>query len=102
MRPTDIQVIGTELAIKWDACEDTFVPLELLRRACPCASCAGERDIMGNLYKGPDKPLRAESFQLTRYEFVGGYGFRPEWGDRHNSGIFSYDYIQKVAASQDT
>ena len=38
--------------------------LEALRRACPCASCAGEMDIMGNLAKGPDAKLTDASFQI--------------------------------------
>ena len=100
MRPKDIQVIGNELAVKWDNGDETFIQLEAMRRACPCAGCAGERDIMGNLYKGPDKPLRPESFQLARYGFVGGYGFQPAWADGHNSGIFAFDYLQRLAASQ--
>lgn len=97
MRPTDIQVIGAELAVKWDDGGETFVPLERLRRACPCASCAGEGDIMGNVYKGPDTPLRPESFQLASYGIVGGYGFQPTWADGHNSGIFAFDYLRRVA-----
>lgn len=97
MRPDDIQVIGSELAVKWDDGGESFVSLEALRRACPCASCAGERDIMGNVYKGPDTPLGPESFRLARYGIVGGYGLQPTWGDGHNSGIFAFDYLKRVA-----
>src|SRR5262245_39360576 len=55
MRPTDLQVIGTELAVKWDDGTESFILLEKLRRHCPCAGCKGEMDIMGNVYKSPDK-----------------------------------------------
>lgn len=95
-----MQPIGAELAIKWDNGEETFVRLEALRRACPCASCAGEKDIMGNVYKGPDKPLSPESFRLVKWAAVGGYGVQPLWGDNHSSGIFSFDYLRRVAAQQ--
>ena len=54
MRPVDIQQIGNELAIKWDAGGEDFIPLEKLRRRCPCAGCKGEVDIMGNVYKNPE------------------------------------------------
>src|SRR5579862_7948774 len=37
MRPADLQLIGTELAIKWADGRESFIPLETLRRACPCA-----------------------------------------------------------------
>lgn len=97
MRPTDIQPIGGELGIKWDDGSETFLDLQALRRACPCASCAGEKDIMGNLYKGPDTPLKPESFILARYGIVGGYGFQPVWGDGHNTGIFAFDHLKRLA-----
>jgi len=32
MRPTDIQQIGGELAVKWDDGGETFISLESLRR----------------------------------------------------------------------
>ena len=49
MQPVDIQQIGSELAIKWDDGGENFIPLEKLRRCCPCAGCKGEVDIMGNV-----------------------------------------------------
>jgi DUF971 family protein len=99
MRPIDIQPIGTEVAIKWDDGSESFVPLEKLRRACPCAGCKGEVDIMGNLYKSPDKPLSPTAFQLVRFTTVGTYAVQPVWADGHNTGIYSYDYLQHVAAA---
>ena len=57
MRPLDIQRIGGELAIKWDDGAESYIPLETLRRSCPCAGCKGEMDILGNVYKNPDQPL---------------------------------------------
>ena len=97
MHPADIQQIGGELAIKWDDGRESFIPLEALRRQCPCAGCRGERDIMGNLYKGPDAALTPRSFQLTRIVNVGGYAIQPIWADGHASGIFSFDYLRKLA-----
>jgi DUF971 family protein len=97
MRPTNIDIIGPELAIKWDDGSETFVGLEKMRRFCPCASCNGERDIMGNVYKGPEKPLGPKSFQIVRLNNVGGYAIQPQWADGHNSGLYSYDYIQRLA-----
>jgi DUF971 family protein len=97
VQPADIQQIGGELAIKWDDGRETFIPLEALRRHCPCAGCRGERDIMGNLYKGPDEPLTPRSFQLTRLVNVGGYAIQPVWADGHATGIFSFDYLRRLA-----
>ena len=97
MRPVDVQQIGQELAIKWDDGSENFIALEKLRRACLCAGCMGERDIMGQVHKGPDQPLSPRSFQLTRIESVGGYGLQPVWADGHGTGIFSFEYLRRLA-----
>ena len=101
MRPADIQHIGEELAIKWDDGSESFIPLQRLRRCCPCAGCKGEMDIMGNVYKNPDKPLSAQAFQLVRLLHVGGYALQPVWGDGHTTGLFSFDYLKRVGQLQD-
>jgi DUF971 family protein len=98
MRPVDIQIIGAELAIKWDSGAESFINLEKLRRYCPCAGCNGERDIMGNVYKAPPKPLGPASFQVVRFNNIGGYAIQPQWADGHNTGLYSFDYLQKLAS----
>ncbi len=100
MRPLDIQPVGKELAIKWDDGKESYVSLEVLRRSCPCAGCKGEVDILGNLYKNPEKPLAANAFQLVRMGQVGGYALQPVWADGHDSGIYSFEYLQRVAQKQ--
>ncbi len=97
MRPVDIQTIGEELAIKWDDGSESFIPLEKLRRHCPCAACKGEVDVMGNVYKGPDTPLTPRAFQLLRIATVGGYALQPAWADGHATGLYTYDYLRRVA-----
>jgi DUF971 family protein len=100
VRPKDIQLIGEELAIKWDDGTESFVKLETLRHHCPCAGCKGEVDVMGNLYKNPDKPLSPSAFELKKFSLVGGYAIQPVWGDGHGSGIFSFDYLKRIADTQ--
>jgi DUF971 family protein len=100
MKPLDIQTIGHELAIKWDDASESFIPLENLRRSCPCAGCKGETDIMGNLYKNPDRPLTARAFELVKITSVGGYAIQPVWADGHNTGIYSFEYLRRVATAK--
>lgn len=100
MRPTDMQRIGAELAIRWDDGTESFIPLDKLRQACPCAGCKGEVDIMGNLYKNPDKPLTPAAFQLGHIANVGTYAVQFFWGDKHNTGIYSFEYLRRVAAAK--
>lgn len=100
MRPTDIQHIGNELAIKWDDGGEDFISFEQLRRACPCAGCKGETDIMGNVYKNPAAELSPAAFQLKKIVSVGGYAVQPVWADGHATGIFSFDYLKRVAGEK--
>src|SRR5690348_6518094 len=97
MRPVDIQPIGQELAIKWQDGSEDFISLEKLRRACPCAGCKGERDIMGNLYKGPDRPLTPRAFELRSISLVGTYAVQPVWADGHNTGLYPFEYLRELA-----
>ena len=99
MRPKDIQRIGNELAIKWNDGGESFIPLEKLRRVCPCAGCKGETDIMGNVYINPGQPLLPAAFELVRFESVGGYAIQPVWADGHATGIYSFDYLKRIANS---
>jgi len=97
MRPLDFQFIGRELAVKWDDGGESFILLEKLRRACPCAGCKGETDILGNLHKNPGEPLTARSFELVRIGRVGGYAIQPVWADGHATGLFSFEYLKQIA-----
>jgi DUF971 family protein len=99
MQPLDIQVIGEELAIKWEDGTETYVSLSKLRLHCPCAGCKGETDVMGRVYKGEDRPLPPNAFTLRRVVNVGSYAIQPVWGDGHVTGIYSFDYLRQVAAA---
>jgi|ERR1022692_1327258 DUF971 family protein len=100
MRPTDLQHIGDELAIKWDDGGESFISLEKLRRHCPCAGCQGEVDILGNRYQNPEQKLSAAAFLLVRIASVGGYAVQPVWADGHATGIFSFEYLRQLAGTE--
>jgi DUF971 family protein len=99
MRPLDIQQIGEELAIKWDDGSESYIKLEIMRRRCPCAGCHGETDVLGNVYKGPERPYTENSFRLVRLNTVGGYALNPVWADGHSTGIYSYEYLKRLGES---
>jgi DUF971 family protein len=88
------------LAIRWSDGSESYVRLEALRRFCPCAGCKGEVDVMGKLYKNPERPLSAEAFQLVRISKIGGYAVQPVWGDGHSSGLYSFDYLKRIADAE--
>jgi DUF971 family protein len=97
LAPTNIQQIGNELAIQWNDNAESYLNLEVLRRACPCAACGGESDVLGNIVR-PNVTYTAESFQLDRFHLVGGYALQFRWADGHSTGIYRFDYLRKLAA----
>jgi len=96
MQMLDFQVIGSELAIKWVDGVESFLPLEELRRHCPCAGCKGEMDVMGNVHKGPEMKLIQASFHLRRIERVGSYALQPIWADGHTTGLYSFEFLRTL------
>lgn len=94
-RISQLQIIGRELAVVWDDGHETYIALEDLRKACPCAVCSGEPDVLGRGGR-PEVKHTPASFDLSSYEFVGGYGFQPRWADGHNTGIYSVSYLRRL------
>ena len=97
LAPKNIQQIGNELAIQWSDGGESYLNLELLRRACPCAACGGEPDVLGNVLR-PEVSHTDASFQLDSFVVVGGYALQPRWHDGHNTGIYSFQYLRRLAS----
>jgi len=88
-----IQKIGDTLALRWSDGREDYIPLPQLRSACPCASCAGENDLTGNVML-PRADPSGFCADLAGWQFVGSYGFQPRWEDGHATGIYSLDYLR--------
>ena len=84
-----------ELAIAWNDGSETFLPLRFLRTACPCAACGGEPDVLGDVVR-PEVSYSPRSFELTGWNLVGGYALQPTWGDGHNTGLYTYQYLRRI------
>lgn len=91
----NIASIGDELAIAWGDGLENYIKLEDLRKACPCANCKGEPDALGRVVR-PPVHYNEKSFDLVRFENVGGYALQFFWADGHSTGIFSYEYMRKL------
>jgi DUF971 family protein len=96
LQPTAIQKIGNELAIAWNDDTETYLPLEFLRKHCPCAACGGEPDVMGQIVR-PKVEYSSKSFELVGWQAVGGYAVLPKWADGHATGIYSYKFLRNLA-----
>ena len=88
-----LAIFAKELAIEWSDGQKTLLPLNLLRSRCPCAGCSGEKDVLGNTYKGPNQKYSPLSFQVSHYELVGLYGVRFFWKDGHHDGIYTFQLL---------
>lgn len=96
--PTNVQVIGNEVAIVWDDGVESYFPFEQLRAASPSASNQGERDIFGNQYGG-NGPKRFDGVTVVAWERVGNYAIRFDFSDGHNTGLYSFEYLRQLAAA---
>jgi len=96
LSPVNVQLIGSELAIAWSDGAETYLPLEKLRRACPCATCQGEPDVTGAVQR-PQVAYTDKSFLLRDFHLVGGYALQPTWQDGHNTGLYSFDYLRRLS-----
>ena len=95
MKPKTIEVVNNILAIVWDDGHESYFDAEPLRRACPCAMCKGETNVMVK-YKPRRQEYTPASFELRGWQYVGGYAIQPQWGDGHASGIFSFQYLREL------
>jgi DUF971 family protein len=95
LHPTRIDVIGEELAIAWSDGRESFIGLERLRRACPCATCGGEPDVLGHVQR-PLVSYGPHSFELRGFRHVGGYALQPTWNDGHETGLYTFRQLRAL------
>ncbi|RMF09936.1 MAG: DUF971 domain-containing protein [Candidatus Neomarinimicrobiota bacterium] len=93
------EVINDQLWLVWSDGQEGSITLKALREACPCANCAGESDVFGNIYKGISLPKTDASYRLVRLDRVGRYGLQPRWGDGHDAGIFTDEHLYALSVS---
>jgi DUF971 family protein len=89
-------VIGEELCLNFNDGMEIYLPLPLMRRACPCAACQGEPDALGRVVK-PRVELTENSLKLRQITPVGSYALQLFWQDGHGTGIYSFPYLRELA-----
>jgi DUF971 family protein len=111
--PKEIRrVENTALQIRWSDDALSILPAKLLRTGCPCASCKNARGD-GASHERPltaqKKPslLRvveaslATELRLEKIYGVGTYAIGIRWGDGHETGIYTYQYLDELAVQAD-
>ena len=93
----NFEIVNELLLVSFSDNSEAIVNLQTLRERCPCASCAGETDALGNLYKGPEQKLIESSYQISGIQPVGYYGLRPFWKDGHNTGRITGELLKELS-----
>ncbi|MFY7816731.1 MAG: gamma-butyrobetaine hydroxylase-like domain-containing protein [Akkermansiaceae bacterium] len=96
LRIETMAVIGEELCVTFDDSVELYLPLPMLRRACPCAACQGEPDALGRVVK-PRIDLTESSLKLRQITPVGSYALQLFWQDGHGTGIYSFSYLRELS-----
>jgi DUF971 family protein len=95
LHPLRAEVLGHELALVWSDGKESYIPLETLRRHCPCASCGGEPDVMGEVQR-PHVSYGPRSFELRSFRLIGGYALQPTWDDGHETGLYTFRQLRAL------
>ena len=93
--PIYFQLFGNYLALTWNDGHESLLQLEQVRKACPCAGCKGEPDLLG----GTIMPAEAvehssHSYGASKVQPVGRYGLQIFWDDGHSDGIYTFEYLR--------
>lgn len=85
------------IVIEWADGHKAAYPFSYLRKACPCAMCKGERTPLDS------SPLALPVIHLPTHAFeakdmfkVGRYALGLRWGDGHDAGIYTWEYLRKM------
>lgn len=99
--PTALRKDGDDhLLLIWDDGTEARLTWQLLREACPCASCNEERAAPPNPFRivrpeeiaaGPPRP--------TSMSPVGHYAYRIVWNDGHDTGIYPLQHLYRLCKS---
>ena len=93
---------GGQLVIEWSDGARRQYSFRELRDSCPCATCREKR-------KAPPpaanpfailKPEEIVPLAITGMRPVGQYAYSIEFSDGHDTGIFSFDYLRELGATE--
>jgi DUF971 family protein len=95
VNPVQIRIVNKKiLFVRWDDDSESEIGLEKLRKLCPCATCFTDREKQSKSYI----PILMESqVKVKNIKQVGSYAISINWNDGHNTGIYEYPYLKKLA-----
>jgi DUF971 family protein len=95
--PTDIEMDsqGRRMRFVWADGRRSDYDWEYLRWRCPCATCSGEGEFVGELQSRTT--LRPEETEMVDLELIGRYAVKPTWSNGHDTGLFTFRYLRQLA-----
>jgi len=107
MLPINLEKADTQtLKITWDDGEESFYPLNFLRRQCPCATCQESKIKAQAPAANPFRILQpheilSTQLDLKEAEVVGRYALNFNWSDGHHEGIYTFDFLRELAEAEE-
>ena len=97
-QPTEITLTDDRvLRIVWSDGHISRFSLQYFRDQCPCAGCQGESDIFGEVRMPMQLPVtKPGKYELKHLAPVGNYAVAAVWGDGHDTGIYSWEYLRSM------
>jgi DUF971 family protein len=95
LQPLDVQLIGSEVAIRWSDGGESFITFATLRANSPSAEVRGEQDIFGTKYGG-EAPRSHVGVEVLGWERVGNYALRFDFSDGHRTGLYTYPLLRQL------
>jgi DUF971 family protein len=74
--------------IRWADGHAGHYPNDILRGWCPCAECQG--------HGGTIDFVPGRNSDLRELEPVGNYALKLTWGDGHDTGLYTFDYLRSL------
>ena len=95
--PDRIEMTGVGVQIAWDNDRTCTYPYRYLRLQCACAACVEEMTgrALLNVSAVPDDILAAD------YLVGGKYALQFLWTDGHDTGIYPYQMLLRLAENDD-
>ncbi|WP_031495822.1 DUF971 domain-containing protein [Bryobacter aggregatus] len=86
--------------IDWKDGLHTSFTLAQLRDNCPCAHCTGAHgtEPQKTNYANPSPfQMYQPALKMLSCEAAGNYALKISWSDGHSSGIYSFDFLRRLA-----
>ena len=96
-KPRSVELLADEgmLCVRWSDGTQSRYDLNGLRKSCPCALCREAREQSDELSLLSGEAITATA-EAQRVDFVGRYGLRILWGDGHDQGIYTFDFLRQL------